>query len=87
MVVEKVMVVVFDTSKMAVPVGTAAGVQLVPVSKSPDPGLRSQLAFCAWAPEMVTSSNNKPPRSIRAAKWQARARVRIPMASAIIPKR
>ena len=45
--VENVMVVVFDAPNVAVPVGTAAGVQLAAVLKSPDPGVRSQVAF--WA--------------------------------------
>ena len=44
--VENVMVVVFDPPNVAVPVGTAAGVQFAAVLKSPDPGLRSQVAFC-----------------------------------------
>jgi hypothetical protein len=44
---EKVTVVLFEASKMAVPVGTVAAVQLVPVFQSPDPGAASQVAFCA----------------------------------------
>jgi hypothetical protein len=44
---ENVMVVVFDAPNVAVPVGTVAGDQLAAVSKSPDPGLWSQVAFCA----------------------------------------
>jgi hypothetical protein len=46
--VEKVTVVVFDVSNMAVDVGTVAGVQLLAVLKSPDPGAASQVD-CAWA--------------------------------------
>ena len=37
-----------DVPKKAVPVGTVAGVQLAPVLKSPEPGLASQVASCAW---------------------------------------
>ena len=44
-----VMVVVFDKPNVAVPVppGTVGGHELVAVSKSPDAGLRSQVASCA----------------------------------------
>jgi hypothetical protein len=51
---ENVMVVVFDAANVAVPVGTVAGDQLAAVSKSPDPGLRIQVAFCALAPGAPT---------------------------------
>ena len=44
---ENVMVVVFDAPNVAVPVGTVAGAQLAAVFQSLDPGLKSQLAFCA----------------------------------------
>ena len=42
-----VIYVVFDAPNMAVPVGTAAGDQLAAVSKSFEPGVRSQVA--SWA--------------------------------------
>ena len=45
---EIVRLVVFDASNMAVVVGTVAGVQLLAVLKSPDPGAASQVD-CAWA--------------------------------------
>ena len=38
-----------DVPKKAVPVGTVAGVQLVAALKLPEPGLDSQVAFCACA--------------------------------------
>ena len=41
--------VVVDVPKKAVPVGTAAGVQLAAVLKSPLPGAASQVASCARA--------------------------------------
>jgi hypothetical protein len=62
---ENVMVVVLDTPKMAVSVGTAAGVQLVPVLKSPDPGLRSQVAFCAGAANGPRSAAISPTNTAR----------------------
>jgi hypothetical protein len=40
---------VFDAPKNAVPVGTVAGVQLVLLLKSPEPGLDSHVASCARA--------------------------------------
>ena len=47
--------VVFDAPKIAVLVGTTAGFQLVAVLKAPEPGLSSQVAFCACAD--VAASN------------------------------
>ena len=47
--------VVFDAPKIAVLVGTTAGFQLVAVLKVPEPGLSSQVAFCACAD--VAASN------------------------------
>jgi hypothetical protein len=44
--------VVFESAKVAVsagPLGTVAGVQFVAVFQSPEPGLRSQVAFPACA--------------------------------------
>jgi hypothetical protein len=64
-VVEKVMVVVFDTPNVAVPVGTSAGDQLVAVSKSPDVGLRSQVAFCAGAANGPSSAAKSPTNTAR----------------------
>ena len=69
MKLEKVMVVVFEAPNVAVPVGTVADDQLVPVSKFPDPGLRSQVAFCAGAANgpsnAAISPTNTARRSIR----------------------
>jgi hypothetical protein len=44
---ENVIDVVFEEPKLAVTVGTVCGVQLVLVFQSPEPGLTSQVAFCA----------------------------------------
>jgi hypothetical protein len=41
---ENVIAVVFEEPKVAVPVGTVAGNQLVAVFQSPDPGAVSQVA-------------------------------------------
>ena len=57
--IENVIVVVFDAPNVAVPVGTP-GHQLAPVSKSPDLGLRSQVAFCAWAANGPSSAAKSP---------------------------
>jgi hypothetical protein len=46
---EKAREVVLEVPKNAVPVGTAAGLQLPAVSKSFEPGFCSQVAFCAAA--------------------------------------
>jgi hypothetical protein len=63
---ENVMVVVFDAPNVAVPVGTAvAGDQLVAVSKSPDVGLRSQVAFCAGAANGPSSAAKSPTNTAR----------------------
>jgi hypothetical protein len=43
--VEKVIEVVFEAPKEAVPDGTVAGVQFEAVLKSVEPGLRVQVAF------------------------------------------
>jgi hypothetical protein len=40
---------VVDALKVAMPSGTAAGVQLAAVLKSAEPGLASQVASAAWA--------------------------------------
>ncbi|GGI19907.1 hypothetical protein GCM10010987_06700 [Bradyrhizobium guangdongense] len=73
--------VVFDVLKNAVPVGTAAGVQLVAVLKSPEPGLVSHVASCACAPvaERHTVVNNivvrvrrEPPRNAVRSDLQSR---------------
>ena len=45
-----------DALKVAVPVGTVAGVQLALVLKSPEPGLASQVAFCAAAGNVAAAS-------------------------------
>ena len=46
---ENVSAVVFDVPKNAVPIGAVAELQLAAVLKSPDAGLRSQVASCARA--------------------------------------
>ena len=46
---EKDRAVVLERPKLAVAVGTVAGFQLAAVLKSPEPGLASQVAFCAHA--------------------------------------
>jgi hypothetical protein len=65
---EKVTVVLFEASKMAVPVGTVAAVQLVPVFQSPV-GLqaRSRLLYMSrdCAEEYEAYSTNTSSRSIR----------------------
>ena len=48
--------VVFDAPKIAVPVGTTAGFQLVAVLKVPEPGLSSQVASCARAGIAVSNA-------------------------------
>jgi hypothetical protein len=67
--VEIVIVVVFEAPNVAVPFGTAAGAQFAAVSKSPDPGLRSHVAFCAEAANGPSSAAKTPTntakRSIR----------------------
>src|SRR5260370_41815857 len=63
--------VVFDAPKIAVLVGTTAGFQLVAVLKAPEPGLSSQVAFCACAalgpsmaraPKPTLAMRGRPPR-------------------------
>jgi hypothetical protein len=46
---EKDRAVVLEKPKLAVPVGTAAGLQFAAVLKSPEPGLASQVALWAEA--------------------------------------
>ena len=61
-------VVAFEISNIAVPVGTAAGVQLPEVLQSPDPAATGDhIAFCtAWAVnERLQKPTSKTPATIR----------------------
>src|SRR5262245_17358070 len=78
-----------DGPKKAVPVGVVAGDQLLSVSKSPDPGLRSQVASCACASrtqaQAATSHSNTPSRSARDMKLrQTRQSVWKPFAALVV---
>jgi hypothetical protein len=42
------MEVIFDAPKLAVPLGTVGGFQFEPVFQSPDAGINSQVASCAF---------------------------------------
>jgi len=64
--------VVFEKPKKAVPVGTVAGVQLVAVLKSPEPGLVSHEAFCAAAGS-VAAATKTVPASSRANRYPDRS--------------
>src|ERR1044071_9362442 len=70
---EYVTAVVLDVPKKAVPIGTAAGVQLAAVLKSAEPGFSNQVASCAdagrtaeiSADDASSSVSSRPLRSRR----------------------
>ena len=63
--------VVFDAPKVAILVGTTAGLQLPAVLKLPEPGLSTQVASCAYAD--VAASNAAPATVLNKCVRQGRA--------------